>query len=540
MLPQEAEQWHLRACAEYPTGAETWTDLAKYYHEKKDWVGMYDAAKRALQCQLYKGLYLTEPDAYGWWPNDMAALAAYHLGLKQEAFMHGVRAVGFNPEDQRLQENLLWYKRSTFGVTVVIPTKSNINGLMSLINVLLNSAGVSKIIVVGDGTETEPMLRNLPPDVIKTYVPRNSGIHAMWNAGMQMADINQHVLFLNDDVTINPTTVFNLSDAFNKDPQLGLICPKYAGDSETDVQVYDTCRGRYDGTGGMAGFAMMLCHDLIPFFRFNEHMKWWYGDDLLVDWVNKIAQRKCTIIAAATCKHAHSVTVDKDPPLDFGLTVQKDKALYEQLTKGLDQALPLDAELHFSQLATFTNRGAGDIAEHLVTLRNLANQCEHVTEFGARWGISTSALICGQPDKFISYDINKGFFEPYQSEVEALAQKAGVNFQFVEGDVLGVSIEETDLLFIDTHHTYNQLTSELKKHSSKVKRFIVLHDTVTYARKDEPPYEVGVVSSELEGSQNALEGLWTALETFLGANTDWRIAAHYENNNGLTVLERIK
>jgi len=540
MLPQEAEQWHLRACAEYPTGAETWTDLAKYYHEKKDWVGMYDAAKRALQCQLYKGLYLTEPDAYGWWPNDMAALAAYHLGLKQEAFMHGVRAVGFNPEDQRLQENLLWYKRSTFGVTVVIPTKSNINGLMSLINVLLNSAGVSKIIVVGDGTETEPMLRNLPPDVIKTYVPRNSGIHAMWNAGMQMADINQHVLFLNDDVTINPTTVFNLSDAFNKDPQLGLICPKYAGDSETDVQVYDTCRGRYDGTGGMAGFAMMLCHDLIPFFRFNEHMKWWYGDDLLVDWVNKIAQRKCTIIAAATCKHAHSVTVDKDPPLDFGLTVQKDKALYEQLTKGFDQALPLDAELHFSQLATFTNRGAGDIAEHLVTLRNLANQCEHVTEFGARWGISTSALICGQPDKFISYDINKGFFEPYQSEVEALAQKAGVNFQFVEGDVLGVSIEETDLLFIDTHHTYNQLTSELKKHSSKVKRFIVLHDTVTYARKDEPPYEVGVVSSELEGSQNALEGLWTALETFLGANTDWRIAAHYENNNGLTVLERIK
>ncbi len=62
---------------------------------------------------------------------------------------------------------------------------------------------------------------------------------------------------------------------------------------------------------------------------------------------------------------------------------------------------------------------------------------------------------------------------------------------------------------------------------------------MTYGTTDEKPYQYGVVSSELKGSQSALQGLWTALETFLEANTDWKIKEHYENNNGLTILERI-
>ncbi len=330
LIPHEAEHWHLRACAEYKEGAETWTDLAKYYHVKENWFNMFHAAKRALGCQLYKGLYLTEPDAYGWWPNDMAALSAYRLGYFKEALHHGQIAVDLNPDDQRLKDNLIWYKRALTGVTVVIPTKSNINGLTTLISVLMSSEGVSRVIVVGDGTETASMLNCLPSSIIKTYVPRGAGISAMWNHGMQFAHAGDHVLFLNDDVTINTSTVSGLVTALAEDSRIGLVCPKYAGDSDVDIISHSTCRGRYDGTGGMAGFAMMLASDLVPQFRFDERMMWWFSDDDLVNWVNKKANRLCVISAKARCQHAHSVTIANDPPKNFNEQVEVDRQIFNK------------------------------------------------------------------------------------------------------------------------------------------------------------------------------------------------------------------
>ena len=541
MHPHEAEHWHLRACAEYPTGAEVWTDLAKYYYSKQDWIGMYYASKRALTCQLYKGLYLTEPDAYGWWPNDMAALSAFNLGLYSEAIHHGRIAVQFNPDDQRLKNNLFFYKNKLSSATVVIPTKSNMNGLSALIEQLMRDKKVVKIVVVADGKETYEYLDFLPAVVTKAYVKRGTGIHTMWNIGLMLAQPGSHVFFVNDDVSLDDNCVSELVAALDNDETIGLVSPQYAQVKlPQDTEARTTCRGIYDGTGGMAGFAMMLASDLVPFFEFNEEMKWWYGDDYLVDWTWKIARRRCVITTRTSCLHFHSQTIFKSPPDDFAAIVDNDKLIYEQLTEKLDNSLSLAAEMVFMNLPAQTHRAAIDIHEHLSTLRNLANQCRHVTEFGTRYGISTVALICGQPDTVVSYDINRGFFEPYKSEVEALAQTAGVTFQFVEGDVLGVDIEETDLLFIDTYHTYNQLTKELNKHNSKVKKYIVLHDTVTYGTQDEKPYQYGVVSDQLTGLQSATQGLWMALEDFLEANTDWMIKEHYENNNGLTVLERVQ
>jgi tetratricopeptide (TPR) repeat protein len=541
MHPDEAEHWHLRACAEYPTGAEVWTDLAKFYYSKSDWIGMYYAAKRALDCQLYKGLYLTEPDAYGWWPNDLAALSAFNLGLHQEAIRHGRVAVQFNPTDERLKNNLFFYKNALSGASVIIPTKSNFDGLKNIINQLMSDKKVRQIIVVADGTETYNQLTFLPPSVMKLGVMRGSGISAMWNLGVDNVQLGNHVFFVNDDVSLKENCVSDLVAALDADESIGLVCPHYAqAPIQPDIDVTTTCQGNYDGTGGMAGFAMMLSGDLAPYFKFNEEMKWWWSDNQLVDWTNKIAQRRCVITSRTSCVHAHSQTIDNDPPVRFAEIIVKDKEVYERTTAHYDKALKLSAELYFNSLPAMTHRCAMDIHEHLNTLRNLANECSHVTEFGTRYGISTAALICGQPQKMVSYDINADWFAPFKSEAEALAQAAGVNFQFVEGDVLGVDIEETDLLFIDTHHTYNQLTKELNKHSFKVRKYIVLHDTVTYGTEDEKPYDNGVVSEQLNGLQRSREGLQMALEDFLEGNPDWKIKVHYPNNNGLTVLKKLK
>ena len=119
LLPEEAEHWHLRACAEYPEGAEVWTDLATFYYSKAQWPGCFYAATQALGCTYSGNLYLTEPNAYGWWPNDLAAIGAYHIGSYHLALKYGEIAVDLNPTDQRLKDNLIWYKKAF--TTLLLP-----------------------------------------------------------------------------------------------------------------------------------------------------------------------------------------------------------------------------------------------------------------------------------------------------------------------------------------------------------------------------------------------------------------------------------
>jgi hypothetical protein len=159
-----------------------------------------------------------------------------------------------------------------------------------------------------------------------------------------------------------------------------------------------------------------------------------------------------------------------------------------------------------------------DIHEHLPTLCALAKECRHVTEFGTRTGISTTALLAAQPDTLVCYDVHRF---PQVDGLERFASKT--RFVFHEADVRNIEIEETDLLFIDTWHVYSQLKDELRLHSGKTRRYIVLHDTTTYCDK---------------GETDGHRGLWPAVEEFL-AEGSFRLRQRYENNNGLTVLERI-
>jgi hypothetical protein len=164
-----------------------------------------------------------------------------------------------------------------------------------------------------------------------------------------------------------------------------------------------------------------------------------------------------------------------------------------------------------------------DINEHLPTLRKYASECGHVTEFGVRGIVSTWALLAGHPHDMVSYDItNPGDVEI--ADVVYLADAQGTLFRFICADVRRVEIEFTELLFIDTYHTYSQLREELSLHASKVGKYIILHDTFTFG-------EHGEASSE--------KGLLPALREFLEANPLWVIKEQFVNNNGLTVIQRI-
>jgi GT2 family glycosyltransferase len=92
--------------------------------------------------------------------------------------------------------------------------------------------------------------------------------------------------------------------------------------------------------------------------------------------------------------------------------------------------------------------------------------------------------------------------------------------------VLKTEIEETDLLFIDTLHTYKQLSQELTLHGNKARKYILIHDTNTWGSKDE-------VETDSEK-----KGELIAIEDFLTQNPHWKIVERIEESNGLMILER--
>jgi hypothetical protein len=56
--------------------------------------------------------YLTEEFAWGSLPHDLAAVAAFRLGLVHEAAHHGMEALKLNPYDDRLSGNYGFYREA--------------------------------------------------------------------------------------------------------------------------------------------------------------------------------------------------------------------------------------------------------------------------------------------------------------------------------------------------------------------------------------------------------------------------------------------
>lgn len=166
-----------------------------------------------------------------------------------------------------------------------------------------------------------------------------------------------------------------------------------------------------------------------------------------------------------------------------------------------------------------------DISEHLSTLSNYANECEHITELGVRTVVSTWALASGNPKVLRSYDIlhpeKHGAKEHFEQFIKAV-DETEIDFLFTEADDLQIEIEETDLLFIDTWHVYDQLKKELELHGNKAKKYIIFHDTVTFG----------------EHGEGGGVGLMPAINEFLQSNSHWAIKEHFLNCNGLMVLFR--
>ena len=202
-----------------------------------------------------------------------------------------------------------------------------------------------------------------------------------------------------------------------------------------------------------------------------------------------------------------------------------------------------------------------DISDHLDNLRVFAAHVMHITQFGVRGFVSTWAFLQGLSDfgtssglenrkSLISYDIMR-FSRRMTTELTTLGDRVNIAIVFHEKDVLSLSIDKTDLLFIDTFHARGQLIRELALHSARVGKYIIMHDTTTYGEESSCAEEASACTEHgrdcsdycgtLDGwsDEDRLGGLWHAVELFLRRNSEWRLLHRYKQNNGLTILERV-
>ena len=160
-----------------------------------------------------------------------------------------------------------------------------------------------------------------------------------------------------------------------------------------------------------------------------------------------------------------------------------------------------------------------DIHGHLPIISELTSQCNHVTELGVGWAQSTRA--------FLRHDVELHSYEfmpqPGIREFFDEAKNAGRNVTLHIDDTRKVDIAETDLMLVDSLHIYEQVQKELELHASKVRKYLLFHDTTLFADR-----------GEFGG-----KGIWPAIQEFIDSHSEWQLVERRHNNNGLTILKRV-
>jgi cephalosporin hydroxylase len=160
-----------------------------------------------------------------------------------------------------------------------------------------------------------------------------------------------------------------------------------------------------------------------------------------------------------------------------------------------------------------------DMCEHLPWISEIVSKFKHATEFGVGYAQSTRG--------FLRHDIEMHSYEiqvyPETDEYFKDAIAAGRNVTLHVESTLEADVAPTDVLLVDSYHSYDQVVQELALHAHKVKKYIFLHDTTLFG-------ELG---------QGMEKGIWPAIQEFLDSHPEWQLVERRTNCNGMTLIERV-
>ena len=358
--------------------------------------------------------------------------------------------------------------------------------------------------------------------------PENIYVNPAWNqiAERFLASQAEVLVVANSDLIAKPGWAETLFSRHRESRAREFWFGRRTGDQrEVEVEAPRSHTTRESGAPNTRGGFFALTRAAVQLvFPLPAPPLIWYGDDWIFNILLRVGFRAVTLEDVVVW-HAESVSQKRLPDLNsivgqdrqqwdlhLGHRAQREADDIVRRGKGLD-------EIEARYLAYRDT--PSDFNEHMPILRAYAERVNRVTEFGV--GRSSWALLHARPKVLRCYDIGDDIRRVGMSDLIELGTSIGVDASFTIGSSLTATIEPTDLLFIDTLHTYVQLWRELDRHASKVANYIILHDTETFGAKGE------------DGSQ---PGLVRAVDDFLAQDHEWRVRDRLKNNNGLTILER--
>ena len=107
--PQNAEAWLLQGIDEYAC-RESVLALANHYYQTKQWDECLLVAKSALDYKERTMSFLSENWAWGPMVHDLIAISSWQLNDYTTALEHGTKAVELEPTNERLVNNLKYYR----------------------------------------------------------------------------------------------------------------------------------------------------------------------------------------------------------------------------------------------------------------------------------------------------------------------------------------------------------------------------------------------------------------------------------------------
>ena len=103
-------RWALRGIAECPELREPWVQGMRAAYAAEDWAGVVWMGARATSITRKSGSYVNEDTSWGAWPWDAMAYAEYCMGDLRKAREYTEKALEYEPENERLQGNLKFYR----------------------------------------------------------------------------------------------------------------------------------------------------------------------------------------------------------------------------------------------------------------------------------------------------------------------------------------------------------------------------------------------------------------------------------------------
>jgi len=193
----------------------------------------------------------------------------------------------------------------------VIPVKNQLRYTQPLVEELLAQQELIRLYLIDNGCTdgTDRWARELEErdETLVWLKMHGEGIHAMWNRGLDLAHAligsrPHSVAILNNDLSIGPSFLSMLDHGMRLSEKVMVAGANYDGrDFKGPIEpTAQICAGRYDGTGGLPGFAMMVRGEWG--YRFPTNMTWWFGDNDLI--LSAVTQGfGCVLVRDAHCKH---------------------------------------------------------------------------------------------------------------------------------------------------------------------------------------------------------------------------------------------